>query len=254
LLLPTDHGSWAFVLEPVLLGLLVAFSSSAAWLGLAVLLGFIARKPASKLALKTNGPGSTLQRQARVALTIFALLSLSSLGFAVFYASPIILLPLALAAPGVWLFARQEIDGQTRSLIAELVGTGICSLPLVAIAAAAGWSWTPALSLGLVNLARAWPTLLLVRALLRSSRGETGGRRVAIGAQLLAPGVLILLATLHQVPWPVVAMNSVLSARALLFLCGIFSAQSAKRIGIAEVIWGFAYVVSVTAAYHVNAL
>lgn len=249
LLLPTDHGSWAFVLEPVCLGLLVAFSPAAAWLGLAVLFGFIARKPA-KLALGSPTTAPSLRRQARVFSTLLAVLSVGAVGLAVACSSLAILSPLALAVPGLWLFARQEIDGQTRSLLAELVGTGLCSLPLVAIALAGGWTWTSALSLGLINLARAWPTLLFIRALLRNARGETGGKRTAFLAQLLAPTGLALLATTPSIPWAVVAINSVLSMRALLFLRGVIPLQSAKRIGIGEMIWGLAYVIGVAIAYN----
>lgn len=251
LLLPTDHGSWAFVLEPVFLGLIVAFSPAALWLSLAVFCGFLARKPA-KLALGTASISPLLRYQAGVITSTLALLSLIALGLALASSRLVILLPLALAMPGVWLFARQEIDGQTRSLLAELVGTGLCTLPLVSIALAAGWSWRLALSLGFVNLARAWPTLLFVRALLRSSRGDSAGKQVAVFAQLLAPAVLVLLVLTQQMPWPVVAINSVLAMRALLFLSGTFPAQSAKRIGIAEVAWGLAYIGTVAAVYNGN--
>jgi hypothetical protein len=251
-LLPTDHGSWAFVLEPVCLGFLVAFSPASVWLGLAVLFGFIARKPV-KLALSAAPTTPALRHQARAISSLLVLLSLIALGLAVTCSRPVILLPLALAMPGVWGFARQVIGGQTRSLPAELVGTGLCTLPLVSIALAAGWAWTPALSLGLINLARAWPTLLFVRALLRTSRGESGGKQVAIFVQLLAPATLALLVMTQQMPWPVVAINSVLSVRALLFLSGIFPAPSARRIGISEVVWGLAYAIGAAVAYNANA-
>ncbi len=145
------------------------------------------------------------------------------------------------------------MSGQTRSLLTEFVGTGLCSLPLLTIALAAGWTWTPAISLGLINLARAWPTLLFVRTVLRSSRGENGFKSIAVASQFFAPGLLTLLALSQLVPWSVVAINSVLSARALFFLSGIVPLSSARRIGISEVFWRIGYVVFVAIAYHGNA-
>lgn len=253
LLLPTEHGSWAFVLEPVCLGLLVAYSPGTIWLSLAVLFSFLARKPA-KPALGGDNSTSAHRQQARVLLSVLVVLSLTALGFATAASSPAILLPLVLAVPGIGIFARQELSGQTRSLLAELVGTGICSLPLISMALAAGWPWASALSLGLVNLGRSSPTLLFVRTALRSTRGETGLKQIAVVAQFLVPGMLALLAITNQMPWPIVAINSVLSLRALASLSGIVPVVSAKLTGILEVFWGIAYVISVAIAYHSNGL
>ena len=43
--LPTEHGGWGFTLEPILLGLLVAYSAAAWELSVAALAVFLARRP-----------------------------------------------------------------------------------------------------------------------------------------------------------------------------------------------------------------
>lgn len=252
LLMPAEHGSWAFAFEPVGLGLLVAYSSTAVWLGLAIIFGFFTRKPV-KIFLGHNSAAPVLRRQACLVLFILGALGILTLGLAIMSSSgPRILLPLALAVPGILFFIRHEIDGQTRSVVAELVGTGLCSLPLVSIALAANWAWPPAIALGVVNLARAWPTVLFVRVRLRSVRGESGLKFVAIITQFLAPAVLTSLAWIHCIPWSVVAINAVLSIRALAFLSGRFPSVSARKIGIMEVFWGLAHVSALTVVYVVS--
>jgi len=43
--LPTEHGGWAFISEPVLLGLLLAPSAGGLALGLAAFAAFLLRQP-----------------------------------------------------------------------------------------------------------------------------------------------------------------------------------------------------------------
>ena len=42
---PTEHGGWSLTAEPVVLGLIVAWSGSGLALGLAAMLAFVARTP-----------------------------------------------------------------------------------------------------------------------------------------------------------------------------------------------------------------
>ena len=52
---PREHGSWSLALEPLALGLLVAPSLAGTWFALAVLAGFLARRPL-KMAVKDAKP------------------------------------------------------------------------------------------------------------------------------------------------------------------------------------------------------
>ncbi|MBI4622216.1 MAG: YwiC-like family protein [Verrucomicrobia bacterium] len=45
LVLPKEHGSWAFAFEPIALGLLIAPSAAGGWLAPALASAFFARRP-----------------------------------------------------------------------------------------------------------------------------------------------------------------------------------------------------------------
>ena len=45
IVLPTEHGSWGFLLEPIVAGVAVAFSAASVWIAVAVIGAFLARRP-----------------------------------------------------------------------------------------------------------------------------------------------------------------------------------------------------------------
>ena len=49
--MPTEHGGWGLTLEPVLLGLIVAWSGAGAALGVAAFAAFLLRTPAKLVAV-----------------------------------------------------------------------------------------------------------------------------------------------------------------------------------------------------------
>ncbi|MFT3870499.1 MAG: YwiC-like family protein [Nibricoccus sp.] len=250
LLLPNEHGSWAFFLEPLFLGLLVAFSPAALWLSLAVFLGFISRKPA-KFSFATASPSPlSLRAPARLLLLALSLGAAFCLVGAIAVSRWQVLIPVIVCFPALLVFALREREGQTRALTTELIATGLCSFPLVSIALADKWDLASALSLGCVSLARAWPSLLFVRACLRRARGETNQLLPALLAQVFAPLVLAGLAQQNLVPPAIVALNAVLSLRACFFLLSNKSNFTAKQLGIIEVGWGTLYVLGATAVYR----
>jgi hypothetical protein len=79
LVVPAEHGAWSFVLEPLVLGVIVAPSAAAFWLALATLAVFFGRQPA-KLALtdlyrRQRYPRTVLAARLSVALFTLAVLS-----------------------------------------------------------------------------------------------------------------------------------------------------------------------------------
>jgi uncharacterized membrane protein YfcA len=94
IVLPTEHGGWAFVLVPLLLGLLVAPSAAGGWLSLATVSVFIVRQ-LLKLALGHWRLGKTYPRTRWAAG--FGLLALVAAGLAVLTMQHTFWLPLVLA-------------------------------------------------------------------------------------------------------------------------------------------------------------
>ncbi|MEM7276148.1 MAG: YwiC-like family protein, partial [Actinomycetota bacterium] len=59
--IPTEHGGWSLTIEPVVLGLIVTWSSAGLALGLAAVLAFVARTPV-KVVLVDRWRGRWLPR------------------------------------------------------------------------------------------------------------------------------------------------------------------------------------------------
>lgn len=123
--LPTEHGSWAFVGEPIILGLILAPTWSGLALCIAVFATFLLRQPL-KIYLKD------VRQHRRVPRTVIARQFILIYGAILIVAGGIflssfpelnILLPLLLAVP---LFLTQfiaDLRNRSRSLTAELASS-----------------------------------------------------------------------------------------------------------------------------------
>lgn len=249
LVLPNEHGSWAFVLEPLCLGLLVAFTSAGAWLSLGVACAFLTRRPL-RVANGRSVQPSSLKQKALLVTAILATASLSALALAICRVGLRPLLPLLGAFPFTLYFFHQDIDGKTRTLPTELAGTGLCSLPLIALALIAGWTPSAACALALVNLARAWPTVLLVRTKLGKLRARQISISPAILAHLLAPAILSILVLSHGSPWRILPASLVLTLRAGFLLLSDRPRFSPRQLGFLEIFFGATYVGLLALAYR----
>ncbi len=128
--MPTEHGGWGLTLEPVLLGLLIAFSWSGLAIGFAAFFAFLVRTPL-KLALVDRRRRRSLPR-TRLATRIAAvqLVVLAALGLiALRSAGADWLAPVLIAVPLVALELWFDIRSRSRRLAPELAGSiGIASV------------------------------------------------------------------------------------------------------------------------------
>lgn len=243
--MPTEHGGWSLTLEPVLLGLVVAWSWPGVALGLAAMLAFLARTPL-KPVLVDRWRGRWLARTgvaARVAavelLVLVALVAAAALG-----ADEPFWWPLLVAAPLVAVELWFDMRSRSRRLLPELAGTvGIGSVA-AAIALAGGAE--PALSLGLwvVVAARAAAAIPYARTQVFRTRGRPHHLWHSDLAQVLAVVVVTLAWSAGAVP---------LAAAIAIVAVAVFNVRAvraaprpAKVIGLQQMFFGIA-VVCVTA-------
>lgn len=248
LVLPREHGSWSLALEPVALGLLVAPSRAGAWLALAAIAGFFARRP---LKLAATLPATDARRAATGRWTLlFAALAFASLLLSAGSGTWRALWPLLLAAPFGGAFLWFDLRGEMREAEAELAGSAaFASLP-AAFATLAGWSAPYALALAGLMLARSLPTVLVVRACLRRAKGRPGSLAPATLAVTGALAGVLVLVAMHLVPANASTVAFVLFARALWLLSPWAPQWSARRIGITEAVLGLATLAALAWIYH----
>lgn len=244
--LPTEHGGWGFLLEPILLGLLVAPSWGAVALAVAATATFLARQPL-KVVLTDQRRGLETVRTglARQVAWGYALAAAAGGALALMLAGPRFLLPLGLAIPFGLIFIYFDLTKPGRTLQAELAAPVALGAVAAAMGMMDGWALLPAVALWTLLTLRAVPSILYVRARLRLDRG----RDAAVGGALAAHSVALVaaggLAWLGLLPWSAAVAMTVLLLRAAVMLASFRPMVAVKTIGFMELGLGILVVVLV---------
>lgn len=249
IVLPTEHGGWGFLLEPLLLGLLLAPS----WAGLAFALAmfslFLIHQPL-KIAVKDRLKGIHTNRSQWA--EGFALLY----GFlAIAFALPLLwnspsnfYLTIALMLPFMLVQAVYDFRNQSRELLPELAGAAALGLAASGIAILGNWELLPAFMLWLILLARTIPAIIYVRALLRKQKSKATNLAIVHLAHSIAFALIFALALAAFVPYLSALTMLILGLRAYLSLTNP-KPIAAKIIGFREIGFGLMTVVLTALGY-----
>jgi hypothetical protein len=248
--LPSEHGGWSLTLEPVLLGLLVAWSWPGLALGAAAFLAFLARTPL-KLVLVDSWRRRWLGRTAvaaRVAagelVVLVALVVAASLG-----ADGRFWWPLLVAAPLVAIELWFDMRSRSRRLLPELAGTvGIGSVA-AAIALADGASNSLALGLWVVIATRAVAAIPYARTQVFRTRGREVALWHSDVAQVVAVATVVAAGWAGIVP---LAAGIAIVAVAVFNVRAVRTApRPATSIGLQQMFFGIAVVIVTVIAVRV---
>ena len=248
--LPIEHGGWAFLFEPILLGLLLSPSIAGIGLGLAGLGVFLLYRPV-QLALKDWLKGKRYPRTPLAERFILLYGLLASGGLLLFPASAgmtarsAFWIALLLALPFAGLQMLLVVRGRARAAVTEISGAVSLAALAPAILLANDALIPYALTLWLVPAIRAVTSILYIRARLRRSRGDAGNRIIPLAAQ--GAGVLILGAAWIAGLLPVTApfALAILAVRALHGLVWAPMDIPTKQIGFQEIGFGLLTVILV---------
>lgn len=243
---PSEHGGWSLTAEPAVLGLIVAWSWSGFALGVAAMLGFVARTPL-KVVLVDRWRHRWLDRSrlaARIATVELAVIAALGVWAAVSASSRWFWVPLAMAAPLVGVELWFDMRSRSRRLVPELAGTiGIGSV-VAAIVLASGESVTLAAGLWVVVSARAAAAIPYARTQVFRAHGRPITRWHSDLAQVSAVAATVVAWSLDAIP---VAPVLAVAAIAVFNVAAIRGpVKRAVVIGLQQMIFGIA-VVAVTA-------
>lgn len=242
LTLPKEHGSWSLALEPIAFGLLVAPTIAGVALAIAAVSGFFLRRPLKIFLRDDERRGIALGSVLILAASAFGgLLLAAEIGGAEK------LWPLIPAAMAGIAFGFFDSRNEGREGAAEISGAFAFGILPAAFATLANWSFTAAVSLAAVMLARSVPTVLFVRTFLRIKKGRAATIAPAIIATIVA---LLLVTSLTIVPWLAAVFALAMAARAI-FILGLRPNFSAKAIGISEAIFGVTMVLTLAIGWRI---
>lgn len=248
--LPTEHGGWSFVLEPIALGLAVAWSMVGLVLGVGVLGAFLAHQPL-KTAIKDRLAGRRAFRTvwAERFAAIYSVVAVAAIGLVVWSAGwrvmwlPVAALPFALAQL-VW-----DARNKSRAIGAEICGSIALGSVASAIAMADGWTAGLAAGLWLIAVARALPAIVYVRARLKLERNKPFTLWPTAAWHAGAVAVTAATAAAGWTPWLAMAAMIVLFARALHGLSKARVGRKPAAIGAQEIGFGALTVVLAAIGY-----
>ncbi len=237
--LPVEHGAWSFLLEPVILGLVLAPSAAGFCLGIAALAAFLTRHPLRLAVLDyrkgTRYPRTRLAERfalgyAAVASAFaFAALALADHGFmvAVFAAVPLALGALAL-----------DLRGHGRNLAVEIAGSIALGASATAIILAGGGSGRVAWMAWLLLALRVVTAIVYVRARLNRERTAHSPAFGVILVHTIALMVVLGLMSFQLAPGLAVLAFAILLFRAAYGLLSPSRGVRAQVVGFQEVGFG----------------
>lgn len=248
--LPVEHGGWAFLGAPVLLGLWVAPSASGWWLSLAALGAFLTRQP-FKLAY---GDWSRHKRYPRTGWAerfagSYALIAVTGLLLGLLNTDHAFWQPLTLAVPLVLVQLSFDLRKESRNLIAELCGVvGVGSIVSL-IALARGIDLRGSLLLWLLVSLHSVPAVVYVATRLRIAHGTNAKRWPALalhGASLSLVVLLVLLGVLRSL---VALAFTLLLVRCLFGFTSTALKAKPIRVGIEELIFSLLTIAGIALSF-----
>jgi len=241
---PSEHGGWGLTAEPVLLGLLVAYSWSGVAIGVVALLGFLLRTPVKLLAVD-HRRGRHLERDRRarrvalvetVLLAVFVTAASAGAGWTW-------LVPVATASPLVAVEFWYDVRSRSRRLVPELCGAVGVSSTAAAIIVAGDGSARLAAAVWLILAGRVVASIPFVRTQIQRLRHGDASLRVADALQVA--GVAVALVGVIVDVAVVVGAGSV---AVLAILQAMWMRRSpvppAVQIGVRQMLLGLAVVIA----------
>ena len=248
--LPAEHGAWSLWLEPVLLAMLIAPSSTGIFIAILSLSSLLIRQPL-KILLIDIRKRKMYRRTRQGFLFVFLYSGIAAAAVVTIlsradYNALLPLLPAYLvAAAVVWQF---DVGGDSRAWLPEVLAAAVMAAFAVSICLAGGWLWYQAAAVGVILLARAVPAVIYVRARLRQIKTGNDALLTPMVLQTIALCAVLLLHWLALAPLLSAIAVFALLARVIYFLR--FGAPvKPKIVGIQEVAIGLSYVLLVAAGY-----
>ena len=249
--MPVEHGGWGFLVEPLVLGLVLAPSGAGLCLAGAAVAAFLIRHPL-RLAWMDRRKGVRYPRTGlaeRVAI-VYAVLALAFALGAVLLARSPFWAPVVVAAPPALVALWFDAQGRSREALPEAAGAVALGGSVSAIALAGGLAVGPAYGAWALLALRGITAVLYVRARLRLDRGLPSGTGTVLWSHAAAVGAAGALAAAGWGPWLGLLALVLLLLRAAHGLSSRRPRLRPQALGFREMAWGLATLVLLAVGYR----
>jgi len=240
--LPTEHGGWGFLLEPLVLAMIVAPSWCGALICAAAACGFLTRQPL-RLAMQDALRGRIYPRTKWCAIfaTSYASAAAVAMSAAIAFGGWRIAIPFAIVAPLAIVNIVYDARNKSRALLPEITGPITMASSAAAIAIAGGKSMPIAFALMALLVLRGIPSILYVRTLIARAHGRTASAVTPIVLHVIAVIAAIAMWRADLAPVAAAIVLTALLGRAVYGLT--HDVPPAKTIGWREIAFGALFVV-----------
>ncbi len=248
--LPTEHGGWGFLGEPLLAGLAIAYSPTALWITLMTIGAFLLRQPLRVyfMNLRSRRSPDLASTAMGFAACYFVIFATGITGM-IATGGPLPLIPFFAVLPMIGVQAYFEIFRRSRDLVPEIFGAISISSSVAAIALCKV-PWPFALALWLVMIGRLVPSILYIRSRLLLEKGKRYSVLQPVTAHLVAFTLVLILVGLKIVPMMTLLAMMLLLYRAITGLSSGRKKLTATQIGVREVVYGIVTVLILVIGYH----
>jgi len=239
--LPKEHGAWGFVLEPLLLSLIVAFTIEGLLLALATFFMFLATQPIKIITNKFSPKKH--KSTAIVALVFYLFISVFLLSFSLFNVELSSVIPFYTGIIILLLYKYAEFSNLSRNLFVELLP--IFSMTFIATSIVMidnSFILNPIIFYALL-LSRSVPTVFYINAKVKWVKGV---KFSVLPTHLLNAGFLLFIfyASLNNLlPMLSILGGFLLTTRSILGFSRFSFTKTVKQIGVAEFVYGSLFMV-----------
>jgi hypothetical protein len=247
--MPAEHGGWGLTLEPGILGLLLAPSVAALYLGVAALLAFVVRTPLRFVLIGRRRDSGRARSQmslgrtqlaTRVAGVELVALAIALIATALMASDPMWWLPGLVATPLFIVALWFDMHSLSRHLIPEIVGSVAVASVAAMGALAGGAAWPLAIGAWLILSARILSSIPHVRAqVLRIHGAPAPAIPTLVGdvAAIVTAAVAVLLE-----PALIVGAAAIVGLVIIQRVTLSRPPRPAKILGVRQMVLGFAVV------------
>lgn len=251
--LPTEHGSWGFLFEPIVVALAIGPSVSGFAIAVMTIGAFLVRQPLKVLIIDRLGQKNNARARAAIKfLLLFSAVSAAGFVSTLYLTGIKPLFPFILVLP----FAAVQIyfDGsrKSRGLLPELLGGVSISSSSAAIMLAGGASVFAAAAIWILMIARLIPSIIYIRNRLRLEKGKGHSFIQPVAFHSAAFITVVVLAYYGGVPWLAAAAMVVLLFRAVRGLSPTRKKLKAMQIGVLEVLYGAVTVFAIVLGHYIG--
>ena len=232
-ILPREKGAYAMVGEPILLGLLAAYSFSGALVAMVGVLSIFLRQ-----ALINSFHKQEVNKFVSISVILASIVAGLLVVAVKMSFSTYLLIPLLMAAPLFILQIYADIKHVSRKLHYEITGVLSPGSFAASIAIASGEHLTFGFMLWFVSSGRALPTFLYVRNRVRMIHNKHTTDFPVVAVHYLVLLISFFLVFINRLPQALVFVMALYLIRTMVGLYYPVKSATIKKIGYSELVYG----------------